>query len=176
MTDPLRFPIGTFSHSGPVTDADRAAWISDLDALPAQMHAALDGLTDAQLDTPYRPGGWTLRQVAHHVPDSHLNAYTRFKLALTEDTPTIRPYAEAEWARLPDVDATSIGTSLALLSALHARWTTLLRALPPEAWARTFLHPESGRTRLDLALGSYAWHGRHHLAHITTTAERHGWT
>lgn len=173
MTD-LRYPIGRFDHIGAVERGDRDRWIEDIAALPEAMRSAVTGVPADVLDTPYRPGGWTLRQVAHHVPDSHLNAYVRFKWALTEDAPTIKPYDEVRWAELADIDTTPIRTSLDLLDALHARWTTLLWHLTEADWARTFDHPESGIQRLDVVVGSYAWHGRHHLAHITTTLDRLG--
>ena len=171
MTD-LRYPIGVFVHVGPVERADRERWMDDLAALPDAMRSVVMGIPAEALDQPYRPGGWTLRQVIHHVPDSHLNAYIRFKWALTEDAPTIKPYDERGWAELADIDATPIRTSLDLLESLHARWTTLLRHLTEADWARTYVHPESGTQRLDWTVGSYAWHGRHHLAHITTALAR----
>ncbi|MEL6616977.1 MAG: YfiT family bacillithiol transferase [Bacteroidota bacterium] len=173
--DDLRYPVGRFEHEGPISDEQLQAWIGEIAALPAQMRAAARGLTDGQLDTPYRPGGWTLRQVIHHVPDSHLNAVLRFKLALTQDRPTINPYNEAAWAELGDVPVTPVETSLDLLAALHARWVALLSSLAPEAWDRTYLHPDDGEISLRRVPGIYAWHGRHHLAHLTTTIERHGW-
>lgn len=173
--DDLRYPIGRFAHDGPVTDADLARWIADIESLPSNLRAAVAGLDDAQLDTPYRPGGWTVRQVVHHVGDSHLNALARFKLALTEDTPTIKPYAEARWADLAD-HRLPAEYGLALVEALHARWVPLLRSLDRVALARTYVHPEKGRTlALDWTVGMYAWHGRHHVAHITTLREREGW-
>lgn len=171
MTDP-RYPIGRFEHTGAVGRADRDRWIDDIAAFPADLRAAVAGVTAEQLDTPYRPDGWTLRQVIHHLPDSHVNAYVRFKWTLTEDTPTIKPYNEADWAELADIEAVPVRTSLDLLDALHARWTTLMRHLSEGDWARTFIHPETGLQRLDVTVGSYAWHGRHHLAHITTTLDR----
>lgn len=174
MTDP-RYPIGRFEAPARITPAHLGAWIADVEALPGQMRAAVAGLSDAQLDTPYRPGGWTLRQVVHHVPDSHLNCYVRFKWALTEAEPTIKPYDEGAWAELPDVAGTPVAVSLALLGAVHARWAVLLRSLTEADWGRRFVHPESGPTTLAEAVGSYAWHGRHHLAHIETTVEREGW-
>lgn len=169
-----RYPIGRYRPEPEVDAERRAEWIAQIAGTPAKLLAALDGLDDAQLDTPYRDGGWTVRQVAHHVPDSHLNAYVRFKLALTEDEPTIKPYDEAGWANLPD-SSLPVDPSLRLLDALHERWTVLLHALPDEAWARTFRHPELGRLRLDHVLGLYAWHGRHHVAHVTRLRERMGW-
>jgi hypothetical protein len=132
-------------------------------------------LSTQQLDTPYREGGWTVRQVAHHVPDSHMNAYVRFKLALTEEDPVIKPYAEDRWARLGDTQATPIEVSLALLESLHSRWVGLLRSLRPEDWKRTFRHPELGLVSLEKNLAMYSWHGRHHVAHITELRKRMGW-
>lgn len=171
----LRYPIGRFAHDGPVTDADLARWIEQLAVLPDQMREAVGGLTEAQLDTRYRPGGWTLRQVVHHVPDSHLNSYVRFKWALTEDEPTIKPYDEQGWAELGDYRTVPVATSLDFLALLHARWVALLRTLTREQWARRFVHPVSGPADLARTVGSYAWHGQHHLAHITATVEREGW-
>lgn len=174
VTD-LRYPIGTYTAPDSVTAAQRAAWIGDIAAAPAALRAAAAGLSPEQLDTPYRPGGWSVRQVVHHVPDSHLNAYTRFKLALTEDEPIIKPYDEARWADLPDTAAPP-EASLALLEALHQRWVALLMAMSPEQFGRRFLHPEHRRIfTLDATLGLYAWHGRHHAAHITALRQRRGW-
>lgn len=176
VTDDLRYPIGRFVAPREVTDADRRASISELTALPRLTEAAVAGLDDRRLDTPYRPGGWTVRQVIHHLPDSHLNAYTRFRLALTEEEPTIRPYFEERWAELPDAREGPIELSLALLEALHARWVALLRALKPADWGRSFVHPQHGRRMtLDETLALYAWHGRHHVAHITALRAREGW-
>jgi uncharacterized damage-inducible protein DinB len=153
---------------------ERRAAIEEIRAAPARLRAALDGLDERQLDTPYRPGGWTLRQVAHHLPDSHLNAYIRCKLALTEDAPTIKPYDEAAWARLQD-SRLCIDVSLRLLDAVHERWVVLLDSLSEAEWERTFVHPEVGVTRLDQLVALYAWHGRHHEAHVTSLRERMGW-
>ncbi len=175
MTD-LRYPIGPFSYDGQMTDARRADCVARIAAAPARLRAAVAGLDDAQLDTPYRPGGWTIRQVVHHVPDSHLNAYTRFRLALTEDTPTIKPYEEARWAELPDARTLPVSVSLALLEALHARWVPLLARLGPADGARQLRHPEHGRLMpLDELFALYAWHGDHHVAHVTSLRERMGW-
>jgi uncharacterized damage-inducible protein DinB len=174
MTD-LRYPIGKFHAPASVTDAERAALVDQIAALPGDLRAAVAGLDDAQLDTPYREGGWTVRQVVHHVPDSHVNAYTRFKLALTEDVPTIKTYEEAEWAELPEARSAPIGVSLALLDALHERWVLLLRVLAPTQFARSFRHPELGIMTIDQQIAMYAWHGRHHLAHITSLSTRMGW-
>ena len=174
-TTDLRFPIGTFDKSLPIAPTTIPALIDQIETLPTRLRQALQGLTDAQLDTPYRPGGWTVRQVVHHLPDSHLNSYTRFRLALTEDNPTIRPYDEQAWALLPDAAHAPAEVSLQLLAGLHARWVLLLRTLTPLQLSRTFLHPDSGLLRLDTCLALYAWHGEHHLAHITNLKERMGW-
>lgn len=171
----LRYPIGQFDHTGPVTDADLRGWLGDIEALPEQMRLAIAGLTDQQLDTRYRPDGWTLRQVVHHVPDSHLNAYVRCKWALTEDTPRIKAYHEERWAELTDYRTVPVSSSLEFLGVLHRKWLGLLRSLSREELSRKFLHPESGVTPLDRTIGMYAWHGRHHLAHITTAVKREGW-
>ena len=175
MSD-LRYPIGPFAVEGPITAPRRDAWINEIAEAPTQLRTAVTGLSDAQFETPYREGGWTLRQVVHHLPDSHLNAYTRFKLALTEDNPTIRPYDEALWAELPDTAATQIGVSLVMLEALHRRWVILLRAMQEDQWSRTFFHPEQNKSLpLDRVLALYAWHGKHHIAQITSLRDRMGW-
>lgn len=176
MTD-LRYPVGKFTAPTSTSDSQRAALIDDVARAPAALRAAVAGLTPAQLDTPYRPGGWTVRQVVHHVPDSHINAYLRFKQALSEDTPTIKPYDQDVWVTLPDTPATPVDVSLALLDALHARWVTLLRAMRPSDFERGYEHPEYRRVvPLSEALANYAWHGRHHVAHITSLRERSGWS
>jgi hypothetical protein len=166
----LRFPIGRFERPAalPLDDQARGALIGQIERAPAGLRAAVAGLTDAQLDTPYRPGGWTRRQVVHHVPDSHVNGYTRMRLAITEDRPTIKLYKEALWAELPDVRTVPVEVSLALLEALHIRWTAFLRGLTPADFQRTYVHPELGPTPIDVAVALYAWHGRHHTAHITS--------
>lgn len=175
MSD-LRYPIGKFAFEAPSTEEQRQGWIDDIAGLPALVRAAVNGLDDAQLDTPYRPGGWTVRQVVHHLPDSHLNSYLRFRKALTEDRPTISAYDEAAWAELTDARAAPVALSLTLLEGLHARWVVLLRSLRPQDYSRVFLHPESGReVELERNLALYAWHGRHHLAHITALKDRMGW-
>ena len=171
----LRYPIGKFKYDSPPTSEQKRELLHDIEQAPAHLRAAVKGLSDQQLDTPYRPEGWTVRQVVHHVPDSHLNAYVRFKLALTEDEPTIKPYAEDRWARLADIQATPVEVSLALLDSLHDRWVRLLRSLQPEDWKRTFRHPELGLVPLEKNLALYAWHGRHHVAHIAALRERNGW-
>lgn len=148
--------------------------IAEIEQLPDAFRSAVAGLRDAQVDTPYREGGWTVRQLVHHVPDSHINSYCRFKLALTEDEPTIKTYEEAAWAELPDSRA-PVDVSLALLESLHQRWVILLRAIPDTAWSKSFKHPEWGNIRLDATLALYAWHGRHHLAHVTTLRRQKGW-
>jgi hypothetical protein len=174
MSDP-RFPIGKYTYSAPLTDSQRAACIADIRQAPAALRAAVAGLNNVQLDTPYREGGWTVRQVAHHVPDSHLNAYVRYKLALTEDNPPIKAYDEARWAELADTRTTPVEVSLTLLDSLHTRWVELLQSLRPEDWSRQFLHPELGAVPLDKSLVIYAWHGKHHVAHITELRKRKGW-
>lgn len=175
--DDLRYPVGRFTFDGDRSPAARRAHIDVIAALPAQLAAAVRDLTPAQLDTPYRPDGWTVRQVVHHVPDSHMNAYVRFKLALTETSPTIRPYEEALWAKLSDVRDVPVETSLALLEALHARWVGLLRGMSDADFERGYVHPEQGRLiPLDEALATYDWHSRHHLAHVTRLRERMGWS
>jgi len=174
-TADLRFPTGRFQRPAELDTDARARAIESIAATPARLREAVRGLSDSQIETPYRPGGWTVRQLVHHVPDSHLNAYVRFKLALTEDAPTIKPYDEARWAELPDTKLVPIATSLTLLDAVHERWVALLRAMQPSDFARTLVHPETGRQRLDQMLALYAWHGAHHVAHITTLRGRMGW-
>ena len=174
MTD-LRYPIGKFSYDGHLTEDRKRAFLDDIAQTPKNLRAAAQGLSAAQLDTPYRPAGWSVRQVVHHVPDSHLNSYVRFKLALTEDEPTIKPYAEDRWAELADTKATPVEVSLTLLDSLHDRWVRLLRSLTPEEWKRTFRHPDLGAMTLEKTLALYAWHGRHHVAHITALRERNNW-
>jgi hypothetical protein len=161
-----RYPIGTFTFPPTTTEAQRLVWIAEIAEAPAKLRAAVAGLTPAQLDTPYRDGGWTVRQVVHHIPESHMNAYIRFKLALTEDQPTVKTYDEAAWANLADIQSTPVETSLKLLEALHDRWVLVLRMLDDAAFARTFRHPELGLVRLDQNLALYAWHGKHHVAHV----------
>jgi uncharacterized damage-inducible protein DinB len=171
----LRFPVGKFKFPDSVTAAERAAFVEQIAQTPAKLRAAVAGLSDTQLDTPYRPGGWTVRQVIHHVPDSHLNSYTRFRLALTEAEPTIKPYLEDQWAELPDARTLPVEVSLALLEPLHTRWVTLLRLLSDEQWRRALRHPDLGLVTLEQNAALYAWHGRHHTAHITSLRDRMGW-
>jgi hypothetical protein len=167
--------VGKFQPPAQVTEADRETFIRQIEEAPARLREAVAGLTLEELNTPYREGGWTVRQVVHHVPDSHMNSYVRFRLALTEDEPTIKPYMEDLWAELPDARSAPIDLSLGLLESLHKRWVTLLRSLTPEQWKRQFRHPELGVVPLDRNLALYAWHGRHHVAHITSLRERMGW-
>lgn len=173
LSDP-RYPVGHFTAPAHSTPTDRAAHIDTLRNLPARIREAVQGLTNAQLDTPYREGGWTARQVVHHVADSHMNSYVRFKLALTEDWPTIKPYDEAAWAELPD-SKLPVEISLGALESLHARWVALLESLSDADFERGYVHPENGRQSLAFALALYAWHSRHHTAHITTLRARMGW-
>jgi hypothetical protein len=173
--DDLRYPIGRFQAVMPVTSELRAAAIDAIAGLPARLRSAVGDLGDAQLDTPYRPQGWTVRQVVHHVADSHMNGLTRVKLALTEDTPTIKPYDESAWALLPDMRL-PVAVSLGIIDGLHARWAALYRGLNVEDFSRTFVHPELGaQLTLDWHLQQYAWHSHHHLAHITELRRRQGW-
>jgi uncharacterized damage-inducible protein DinB len=171
----LRYPIGKFDFDTPINESDYPKLITAIAEVPGALRAALAGLSRDQLETPYRPGGWTLKQVAHHLPDSHLNAYTRFKLALTEDEPTIKPYDEAAWAELADSRKVPIEVSLDLLDALHLRWVAVLRSMDPSDFDRGLRHPEHGVLKLKQMLGLYAWHGRHHVAHITALKKREGW-
>lgn len=176
MTDDARFPIGPFLFDGKADRGLREQRIGEIAKAPGLVRAAVAGLSEQQLDTPYRAQGWTVRQVVHHLPDSHINAYTRFKLALTENEPTIRPYDEARWAELPDARTAPVEPSLRLLEFLHQRWVLLLGQLGPEDFGRRFRHPEHDSIFvLDEALALYAWHGRHHVAHITSLRRRMGW-
>jgi uncharacterized damage-inducible protein DinB len=174
MSDP-RYPVGKFHYEGSPSPEQHQAFLDEIAKTPANLRASVRGLSEAQLDTPYRPDGWTVRQVVHHVPDSHLNSYVRFKLALTEYEPTIKPYAEDRWAELADSKATPIDVSLTLLDSLHDRWIRLLRSLTPDQWKRTFRHPEMGPMTLEKTLALYAWHGRHHVAHVTELRKRMSW-
>ncbi|MEZ5355545.1 MAG: bacillithiol transferase BstA [Bryobacteraceae bacterium] len=165
MTD-LRYPIGPFERPADRSPAQRAVWLDQLAELPAHVRAAVAGLPEGGLDRPYRDGGWTARQVVHHLADSHMNSYVRFRLALTEETPSIKAYDEAAWAELADARTAPVDLSLSLLGSLHARWVALLRSVDEPAWNRRLIHPESGELDLYTMLGLYAWHGRHHLGHI----------
>jgi uncharacterized damage-inducible protein DinB len=171
----LRYPIGQVEPRPALSSSERDPLFEVLRETPSRLRAAVDGLDRAQLDTPYRPGGWTVRQVVHHVPDSHMNALIRFKLALTEDVPTIKPYDEAAWAGLPDGLHDDIETSLTLLDAVHTRWMRVVDGMAPSDFARELVHPEIGRITLDQLLQIYAWHGPHHVAHVTGLRERRGW-
>lgn len=171
----LSYPIGKFAAPASVTLDLRGEWISVIAAAPARICAAVGGLDDAQLDTPYRPGGWTVRQVVHHLADSHVHSYIRFRLALSEENPTVNAYDQDKWAGLEDGRSAPVGLSLELLESLHARWVILLNSMTENDFARTFEHPERGSMRLDLTLAMYAWHCRHHEAHIAGLRERMGW-
>ena len=170
-----RYPIGKFEMPASVTPALRQAAIEKIAETPAKFRAAVRGLNDAQLDTPYRDGGWTVRQVVHHVPDSHVNAYVRLKLALTESAPTIKPYAEDKWAQLADSRSTPIEVSLSLLESTHTRWVIILRSLAEADFARKLIHPEHGERNIDWLIFLYAWHGPHHTAHITELRKSKNW-
>ncbi|HEY1938270.1 MAG TPA: putative metal-dependent hydrolase [Candidatus Angelobacter sp.] len=174
MTD-LRYPTGRFAPDSNPTPETRNRHIEQIAGLPKKMRQAVAGLTEAQFDTPYREGGWTVRQVVHHVPDSHLNAYVRFKWALTEDAPVIKAYDETSWAELKDSRFTPVDVSLTLLESLHARWTVLLKSLDSQDFQRIFTHPQSGPHDMDWLLQLYSWHGNHHVAHITGLRERMKW-
>jgi len=171
----LRYPVGPFEFEGSLSSGQRETLIDQIAATPEKMRKAVAGLSDEQLNTPYRPEGWTVRQVVHHVPESHMNSYVRFKLALTEEEPTIKPYFEDRWAQLADANQAPVGLSLDLLDALHGRWVWFLRSLKDADFKRTFRHPELGIVSLDRNIALYAWHGRHHVAHVTSLRERMGW-
>ena len=171
----LRYPVGKFSMPSEVTDERRERFIGEIAEAPSMLRRAAEGLSPGQLDTPYRPGGWTVRQVIHHVPDSHINSYVRFKLALTEDAPAVKSYMEDRWALLEDTRRTPVEVSLSLLESLHERWVALLRSLSKADLGRTFRHPDLGPVTLEQNIALYAWHGRHHAAHITRLREAKGW-
>jgi hypothetical protein len=173
--DNLRYPIGKFTFAENLSEKEREQAIAAITEAPANLRAAVSGLSNEQLETPYRPDGWTVRQVVHHVFDSHLNSYTRFRLALTEDEPLIKPYDEAAWAELTDAKTAPIEVSLTLLEALHTRWVMLLNSLSPSDWQRTFRHPELGVVSLEKNVQLYAWHGKHHVAHINNLRQRENW-
>ena len=175
MEPDLRYPVGKFEAVTSLTSEQRRQCIDAIAEAPALLATAVAGLTPAQLDTPYRPGGWTVRQLVHHVPDSHMNSYIRFRLALTEDSPSIKPYDQSKWAELHDATTAPVEVSLKLIDGLHQRWVALLGGLSDADFARTFRHPELGLVRLDTNLALYAWHGKHHAAHITGLRDRMGW-
>jgi hypothetical protein len=174
MSDP-RFPIGKAEVPSTITAQDRERFIYEIEQAPVLLALAVQGLTDAQLDTPCRDGGWTVRQVVHHLPDSHLNSYVRYKLALTENEPTIKPYDEAAWANTHEARTGPVEMSLELFDSLHRRWVALLNSMSESDWKRTFKHPERGVLALDQNVALYAWHGKHHVAHITELRKRMGW-
>jgi hypothetical protein len=171
----LRYPIGGPKRAAPFTAQERSAAIEGIRQLPQGLRSAVAVLSEEQLETPYRPGGWTVRQLVHHVADSHMNSYIRVRLGLTEDWPTIIPYQETRWAELEDARAASVSTSLDLLQALHSRWAQLFASLDEQDWKRGYVHPESGRETLEQVVVLYDWHGRHHTAHVTQLSARMGW-
>jgi uncharacterized damage-inducible protein DinB len=176
MSDDLRYPTGKFAPKrAPLTAEERDALIERIEVLPGRLRTALEGLGDEQLDTPYREGGWSPRQIAHHLADSHLNAFVRMKLALTEDNPTIKPYDQDAWAELPDVEGVPVDASLSILEGLHARWSRLLRRIPEEGFVRPVVHPEMGDIDVGFLLQLYGWHGHHHATQITELRGRSGW-
>lgn len=171
----LRYPVGKFVRPEKISEEDRRQYIAQVEDAPAKLRAAVQGLTEAQLDTPYREGGWTVRQVAHHLADSHMHSYIRFKLALTENEPTVKTYDQERWAELPDARTLPVETSLTLLESLHRRFVAMLRAMSEADFRKTLKHPELGTVALEKYVAMYAWHGRHHVAHITALRERKGW-
>lgn len=173
----LRYPIGKYSPPEQISANHISEWKDEIRKFPAMLRAAVQGLTEVQLDTPYRPEGWTVRQVVHHVSDSHLNSIIRFKWGLTEDEPLIKAYDQKGWANTGDVQLTPLVVTLAFIEALHAKWVHLLDSIQGDDWKKGIMHPETGkRLELDWLLGMYAWHGKHHLAHITGLIEREGWS
>ena len=170
-----RYPIGNFAPPAAITPEDRRYAVANLAELPENLREAVRGFDDAQLDTPYRDGGWTVRQLVHHIADSHMNSYIRMRFALTEDWPAIKPYAESDWARLSDAQTAPIELSLSLIEGLHGRWVLLLRSLTPEQWQRGYVHPQNGRQTLAEAVALYDWHSRHHTAHITELRKSRNW-
>lgn len=171
----LRFPIGLFSHDGEITSSTINRWIEEIASLPDELKQAVDGLNEKQWNTPYRPDGWTIKQVVHHIADSHMNSVIRFKWALTEDRPTVKTYYEDRWALLGDYKEIDVQDSIAFIRLLHKRWVVLLRSLTDDDLQREFVHPESGATPLNKNIGIYAWHGKHHVAHITSLHQRMNW-
>jgi uncharacterized damage-inducible protein DinB len=174
MSEDLRYPIGIFNRQIEITPESKRNFINEITELPNKLKAAVKDLNDQQLDTPYRPGGWTIRQTVHHIADSHLNSQIRFKLALTEETPTIRPYFEERWAELGD-SFLPVEPSIKIIEGLHHRWTTLLNSMSDDDFQRKLIHPDSGEWTLSQMLALYAWHGKHHTAHITKLRERENW-
>ena len=175
MESDLRYPIGKFTYAGPPAPAERGRMIHEIAETPELLKNAVSGIPESCLDTPYRAGGWSVRQIVHHVADSHLNSYVRTKLALTEEVPVIKPYDQDLWAALPDSRQVSVEVSLLLLDALHRRWVTLLRSMAEEQFKRTLRHPEMGVLALERIVALYAWHGKHHTAQIIGTRQRNGW-
>ena len=176
MTNDLRYPIGKFQLPENINADALTAYVQRINAAPQNLRDAVDGLSEAQLDTPYRPEGWTVRQVVHHIPDSHLSGYIRFNWALTEENPTIKAYDEQSWAALPYQQEVPHEVSMQLLESLHARWVVLLESLDEKQWNKTFVHPEDGQTySLKVAVALYAWHGDHHIAHISSLRKKMGW-
>jgi uncharacterized damage-inducible protein DinB len=174
-SEDLRYPVGVYMKPVAIGKAEREGFVEEIAVTSGGLRSAVKGLTDSQMDTRYREGGWTVRQVVHHLPDSHLNAYVRFKLALTEEDPLIRTYEESLWAELPEARSAPVGISLGLLDAIHARWVAGIRSLPAASFERTYRHPDTGPVTLNEQLAHYAWHGRHHIAHITALRRRMGW-
>jgi len=175
MSDDLRYPIGKFIPQ-PFSNTQKEKWLLDIKFLPDDLEHALLNLDEAQLDTPYREGGWKVKQLVHHIADSHMNAYTRFRLGLTETKPTIKPYEEGEWAKLKDSELIPFNISVTLLHCLHQRWYAFIKDLSETEWERTVIHPEHKKEiSLWELLGMYSWHGKHHVKHITALRERKGW-
>jgi uncharacterized damage-inducible protein DinB len=174
MSEDLSYPIGKYDKDTKITPEQRKQFITDIADLPKTLHEAVKNLNEEQLDTPYRPRGWTVRQVVHHVGDSHLNSFIRFKLALTEDNPTIRPYAEDLWAKTAEYKM-PVEVSLSLVDSIHQRWVSLLESMSNEDFARPLNHPETGVWTLENLLGMYVWHGKHHMAHINNLKSRNNW-
>jgi hypothetical protein len=176
MSEDLRYPIGSFTMPAQeLSPEQRLQYIQRIAGVPAGLRTAVGGLSPEQLAAPYRPGGWTVAQVVHHIADSHMNAFIRTKLALTEENPTVKPYRQAEWAELADGKAAALESSLSLIEGLHERWVFLLRSLSPADFTRKFVHPESGPRTIDWLLALYSWHGAHHIAHIIGLRKRNGW-
>ncbi len=171
----LRYPVGTWQKPEQVSETMVESYIADIRTAAGALRKAVAGLKTDQLDTPYRPGGWTVRQVVHHVADSHMNSYVRFRLALTEDEPTIKTYDENRWAALEDAATAPVDLSLDLVQSMHRRWVLLLESFGPKEWGRTFRHPDRGLIRLDVTALLYAWHGKHHFAHVMELRKREGW-